>query len=83
VEWTFPVEKMKAGIDLLQTLPYVTETWQTADERVKCRMDVERVSEANQALVAAHIPVLGFAANTVTLEDLFLMLTGGGENRGA
>lgn len=82
VEWTFPADKLKAGMDLLRTLPYVGEAWQTAEERIKCRMDVERVSEANQALVGASIPVLGFAANTVTLEDLFLMLTKEGENHG-
>jgi ABC-2 type transport system ATP-binding protein len=41
-------------------------------------MDVERVGEANEALVKAHVPVLGIASKTVTLEDLFLTLTGGG-----
>lgn len=83
VEWTLSADRLDAGMEALRRLPYVSEVWQTAGERVKCRMDVERVSEANQELVKARIPVVGIASKTVTLEDLFLTLTGGGESSGA
>jgi ABC-2 type transport system ATP-binding protein len=78
VEWTLPVQHLTKGMDVLSGLPFVTDVWQTGEERIKCRMDVERVGEANEALVKAHVPVLGIASKTVTLEDLFLTLTGGG-----
>jgi ABC-2 type transport system ATP-binding protein len=77
VEWTLPADQVAAGMDVLRKLPFVFDVWKTAEERIKCRMDVARVSEANEALVRASVPVLGIASKTVTLEDLFLALTGG------
>ncbi len=82
VEWRFPDTSLEAAVAVLKRLPYVTEVWVTPDGRVKCRMDVQQTGAANQALVAAGVSVEGIAARTVTLEDLFLMLTGGGDGDG-
>ncbi|MFY0545290.1 ABC transporter ATP-binding protein [Brevibacillus sp. H7] len=82
VEWTLPASHIAAGMDVLNHQPYVVDVWQTAEDRLKCRMDVERVGDANRALVRANIPVLGIARKTVTLEDLFLTLTEGGDRSG-
>ncbi len=82
VEWMVAAPQIAAGMDVLGRLPYVAEVWQTGEERIKCRMDVERIGEANEALVRAGVYVLGIASKTVTLEDLFLTLTGGGGDRG-
>lgn len=82
VDWTISPDYMEKATDILRRLRAVSEVWQTSDERLKCRMDVEKVSEVNQALVNAGVPVVGIATKTVTLEDLFLTLTAGGEERG-
>lgn len=82
VDWTVQPEFMPKAMDALKGHPAVADVWEVSEERLKCRMDVERVSEVNQALVRAGIPVKGIATKTVTLEDLFLTLTGGGGNRG-
>lgn len=78
VDWTITPEAIGKGMELLRSLPVVSEVWQINEERLKCKMNVERVSEVNQALVAAGIPVNGIATKTVSLEDLFLTLTQGG-----
>jgi len=77
VEWVFASAHTERAVELLKSLPYVTEVW-TEAEKVKCRMDTEYISTTNQALVQAGIRVEGIAAKTVTLEDLFLSLVGGG-----
>ncbi len=82
VEWVFTPEQIKRAVELLAGLPFVSEAWPTVDERVKCRMEVERIGEANQTLVKAGISVLGIATKTVTLEDLFLTLTEGEKPHG-
>ncbi|WP_019123451.1 ABC transporter ATP-binding protein [Brevibacillus massiliensis] len=76
VEWEFAEADLKRGLACLARLPFVTEVWQTAEGKGKCRMDVEQISTANAALVEAGIQVRGIASKTVTLEDLFLSLTG-------
>lgn len=78
VEWTFPAAFTQQAVQVLRAEPYIREIWLEA-EKVKCRMDTEKIPLANQALVQAGVPVAGIAAKTVTLEDLFLSLTGGGE----
>ncbi|WP_134686452.1 ABC transporter ATP-binding protein [Brevibacillus migulae] len=78
VEWTFSSADMERAVVLLRSLSYVSEVW-TEAEKVKCRMDTDHISTANQALVQAGIRVEGIAAKTVTLEDLFLSLVGGGD----
>ncbi|MBY0088057.1 ABC transporter ATP-binding protein [Brevibacillus brevis] len=83
VDWTIPSSYIQKAEQLLRNLPAVTEVWVVSEERLKSRMDIEKVSEANQALVNGGIPVMGIATKTVTLEDLFLTLTGGGGNHGA
>ncbi|NRR01600.1 ABC transporter ATP-binding protein [Brevibacillus sp. RS1.1] len=83
VDWTIPSSHIKKAEEILRNLPAVTEVWVVSEERLKSRMDVEKVSEANQALVNGGIPVMGIATKTVTLEDLFLTLTGGGGSHGA
>ncbi|MDF2684539.1 MAG: transporter ATP-binding protein [Brevibacillus sp.] len=82
VDLTVQPESMQKAIRVLKGHPAVKEVWEVSEELLKCRMDVERVSDVNQALVRAGIPVKGIATKTVTLEDLFLTLTGGGGNRG-
>ncbi|MCM3145303.1 ABC transporter ATP-binding protein [Brevibacillus sp. MER 51] len=83
VDWTIPSSYIQKAEQLLRNLPAVTEVWVVSEERLKSRMDIEKVSEANQALVNGGIPVMGIATKTVTLEDLFLTLTGGGGSHGA
>lgn len=83
VDWTIPPGYVQKAIQVLRGLSVVSEVWQAGEDRVKCRMDTERVSEANQSLVAAGIPVNGIATKTVTLEDLFLTVTEGGETNEA
>ncbi|WP_416358668.1 ABC transporter ATP-binding protein [Brevibacillus thermoruber] len=83
VAWTFPPEAERRGHDVLSGLPFVERVWPDGEGRLYCRMDTERIGEANAALVRAGVPVLGIAAKTVTLEDLFLALTGGGGEDGA
>lgn len=82
VDWTIEPQYRKKAVEVLKGIPFVTEVWETDMERLKCRMEVERVSEANEALVHAGIPVTGIATKTVTLEDLFLTLTKGGADHG-
>lgn len=82
VDWTIEPQYRKKAVEVLKGIPFVTEVWETDMERLKCRMEVERVSEANEALVHAGIPVMGIATKTVTLEDLFLTLTKGGADHG-
>lgn len=82
VDWTIEPQYRKKAVEVLNGIPFVTEVWETDMERLKCRMEVERVSEANEALVHAGIPVMGIATKTVTLEDLFLTLTKGGADHG-
>lgn len=83
VDWTIAPAFLQKGADVLRGLQSVTEVWTIGEGRLKCRMDVKRVSEANQALVKAGVPVTGIATKTVTLEDLFLTLTRGGTEHGA
>ncbi|ASJ54932.1 ABC transporter ATP-binding protein [Brevibacillus formosus] len=83
VDWTIPYPHLQKAEEILRKLPAVTEVWVVSEERLKSRMDIEKVSEANQALVNGGIPVMGIATKTVTLEDLFLTLTGGGGSHGA
>lgn len=78
VDWTIDPNFISKGMEILRGLPVVSEVWQINEERLKCKMNVERVSEVNQALVKAGIPVSGIATKTVSLEDLFLTLTEGG-----
>jgi len=78
VDWTIHPDFLEKGMAILRGLPIVTQVWQIDEERLKCRMQTERVNEANQALVAAGIPVRGIATKTMSLEDLFLTVTGGG-----
>lgn len=80
VEWEFSLEQIEQGRAALNELPFVTETWITHEQTVKCRMDRERIAEANQRLVQAGIVPKGIGSRTVTLEDLFLSLTGGEKN---
>lgn len=83
VDWTVHPDHIEQAIEVLRSLPLVSDVWQVGDERIKCQMDTQRVHEVNQALVAAGIPVSGIATKTVTLEDLFLTVTGeGGEANG-
>ncbi|MED2748020.1 ABC transporter ATP-binding protein [Brevibacillus porteri] len=83
VDWKIPSSHIQKAEEVLRKLPAVTDVWVVSEERLKSRMDIEKVSEANQALVNGGIPVMGIATKTVTLEDLFLTLTGGGGSHGA
>ncbi|KMZ39997.1 MULTISPECIES: ABC transporter ATP-binding protein [Bacillales] len=83
VDWTIPSSHIQEAEEILRNLPAVTEVWVVSEWHLKSRMDVEKVSEANLALVNGGIPVMGIATKTVTLEDLFLTLTGGWGSHGA
>lgn len=78
VDWTIHPDFLEKGMEVLRSLPVVTQVWQLSEERLKCRMQAELVSEVNQALVEAGVPVRGIATKTMSLEDLFLTVTGGG-----
>lgn len=78
VDWTLHPAFLQKGVEVLRGLKAVSQVWTVGEELLKCKMDVERVSEVNQALVRAGVPITGIATKTVTLEDLFLTLTGGG-----
>ncbi|EST53014.1 ABC transporter ATP-binding protein [Brevibacillus panacihumi W25] len=78
VDWTISPDFLDKGMEVLRGLPAVSQVWQIGEERLKCRMQTERVSEVNQALVEAGVPVRGIATKTMSLEDLFLTVTGGG-----
>lgn len=78
VDWTISPDFLDKGMEVLRGLPAVSQVWQIGEERLKCRMQAERVSEVNQALVEAGVPVRGIATKTMSLEDLFLTVTGGG-----
>ncbi|WP_425341266.1 ABC transporter ATP-binding protein [Brevibacillus borstelensis] len=84
VEWSVSAETTEAASRLLGSLPFVEEVVVSKEGHLRCKMDTERISEANQALVQKGVPVLGIAAKTVTLEDLFFALTaeGGGTKSG-
>ena len=82
VEWTIPLSHMEQAASVLREIKAVTEVWQSGEERLKTRMDIEQVSAVNQTLVGKGVPVTGIATKTVTLEDLFLTLTGGGKEHG-
>ncbi|MGC5326667.1 ABC transporter ATP-binding protein [Brevibacillus sp. SYSU BS000544] len=82
VEWEFDTEQVESGMKTLRSLPYVSEVWVTDNKLVKCRMDLEQISQANETLVHAGVSVRGIGNKTVTLEDLFLSLTGGGDQDG-
>lgn len=82
VEWSVAPEAVEKAAHLLQSLPYTDEVSIYPENRLKCKMDTARISEANLALVKGGVPVVGIASKTVTLEDLFLSLTAdGGEPR--
>lgn len=83
VDWTIPSVYVKQAEEVLRRQEVVTDVWMVSEERLKSRMDVEKVSEVNQALVQSGVPVMGIATKTVTLEDLFLTLTGEGGSHGA
>lgn len=82
VEWTIPHAHLHHATRVLRGIQAVTEVWQSGEERLKTRMDIEQVSGVNQVLVNKGVPVTGIATKTVTLEDLFLTLTGGGGDHG-
>ncbi|WP_139490166.1 ABC transporter ATP-binding protein [Brevibacillus dissolubilis] len=83
VDFQFTERSVDQGVQVLRQIPYVTEVWTLTEGHVKCKMDVERIGELNQSLVAAGAEVIGIASKTVTLEDLFLTLTGGGDAHGS
>jgi len=78
-EWSFPPPQQQRGLNLLKALPYVRDAWPAGEGKVACRMDLERVGDANRELVLGGCEVQGIATRTVTLEDLFLTLTGEGD----
>lgn len=78
VEWTIPHAHLPKALEVLRGHNAVTDLLTVGEESVRTRMDMERVAEVNQKLVQAGVPVVGIATKTVTLEDLFLTLTGGG-----
>lgn len=82
VDWSVQAAFLPKAVEVLQGHPAVAEILHASEGRLKCRMNVERVSEVNQAMVRAGVPVQGIATKTVTLEDLFLSLTAGGGKRG-
>lgn len=76
VEWIVsPSEKAEA---ILNAYEDVSEIVRDGDI-IRCRMPVEKISFYNQLLVTGDIEVMGVRVLAVTLEDLFMELTGGDE----
>ncbi|MBO8164971.1 MAG: ABC transporter ATP-binding protein [Brevibacillus sp.] len=82
VDWRFADGQRESGVEVLQGLSFVSQVWSMPDGTVKCRMDVKQIGRANRELVRAGIGVEQIASRTVTLEELFLMMTHGGTEDG-
>ncbi|UFJ41668.1 ABC transporter ATP-binding protein [Brevibacillus humidisoli] len=82
VDWQLTEGGQEKAVEVLNRLSSVTEVWTLPDGTIRCKMDVERIDEANKALVDAHVGVVQIVSRSVTLEDLFLLLTGGGASDG-
>ncbi|MCP8968024.1 ABC transporter ATP-binding protein [Ectobacillus ponti] len=74
VEWR--VEPLLPAWQLLSEAPDIQDVAEE-DGRLLCRMPVQRISEYNRKLVEAGIAVHSVQEVVVTLEDLFMELTGG------
>jgi ABC-2 type transport system ATP-binding protein len=74
-EWRVrPIEKAKM---LLEQMEGVREVRQEDEERLLCLMSVEHVAACTKRLVEHGVEVFGVRPMVVTLEDLFMELTGG------
>ena len=82
VDWQIAERGRQKALEVLRALPAVREVGTLPDGTIRCRMDAEQVAAANKALVAAGVEVRQIAARTVTLEDLFMLLTTGGAGDG-
>lgn len=75
VEWT--VTPMDEAMQIFQRAEYVQEVRKIDEDRVLCRMPSEHIAVLNRELVLANIEVQMVRPITLTLEDLFMELTGG------
>lgn len=72
----FRFTPMEKGEELLKKIPFVKEI-KGDGERIICHMPADRVPQVISALVQADIHIREVSPIHVTLEDLFLSLTGG------
>lgn len=76
VEWSF--SPLDQGVELMQKLPYVHQIdIQEKQKRIFVQMPHEKIAEVNQRLVENQIEVLKIQPHQLTLEDIFLEITGG------
>ncbi len=80
VEWQ--VQPLETALDLLSQSNFVHDLREMDDERVQCRMPLEQIATLNRELVMDNVEVKSVRPITITLEDLFMELTGGEEDAG-
>lgn len=82
VDWQVRERGRTKALEVLPSVPGVREIQMLPDGTIRCRMAEEQIALANKALVTAGVDVLQITTRTVTLEDLFMLLTSGGGNDG-
>lgn len=75
VEWT--VAPLDKAIDLLNQSGVVQDIKRIEEGRLLCRMPLDQMATLNKTLVMAGVEVSSVRPITLTLEDLFMELTGG------
>lgn len=78
VEWSLtPIDE---AIAVLERSDVVQDIKPMKDGKVLCRMPIEQIAKINKELVLANVEVSMVRPITITLEDLFMELTGGEED---
>lgn len=80
VEWQ--VKPMDAALEIISRSDAVQDIRILDEERILCRMALDETSALNRELVKSNIEVKAVRPITMTLEDLFMELTGGEDDAG-
>jgi ABC-2 type transport system ATP-binding protein len=75
VEWK--VDSLERAEQLLRGMKYVADVRRSDEETLICRMPLDKVSDSTKELVEKGIKISMIRPVVVTLEDLFIELTGG------
>jgi len=79
VEWT--LHPIKKGEDALKQLPYIAHIEVNENKgKILTQMPQEKIATTNQYLVDQQIQIMGIYPQQITLEDIFLQITGGEAN---
>ena len=75
VSWK--IDPLEEGARLLSTLPFISDVeTQVQKGRLLTQMPHEKIPETNQYLVDKQIQVMEIHPHQMTLEDIFLQITG-------